>query len=351
VLSNIVEMANLCLNAGIELLPHAKTHRTLEFGRMQLENGASGLSVATVQEAEAFAADGVKKILLTYPLTGEMKIRRLVAIARDTDLIVATDSYSAARAIGKVFSESGLTAEVYLIVDSGMHRDGVTPTDAVGLARELNGIDGIRLTGVFTHEGHVYRSEDSIELSAASRQAVESMVSTATSIRGAGFELGTVSLGASASVRNVVGQGGVTQVRPGIYAFNDRGQVNIGTATIENCAARILATVVSCPEEGRACIDAGSKALSNDLLPARSGKQSSTGYGQLLGLPGWEIHRLSEHHGWLKWTGSRAPTPLFVGQKVEVLPNHICMAFYSLGETVVLREGEIVGTWKSISRT
>jgi D-serine deaminase-like pyridoxal phosphate-dependent protein len=345
--SNLKEIATLCEAAGVELLPHAKTHRTLEFGRLQLEHGAAGLSVATIDEAEAFASDGAPRILLTYPLVGEMKLRRVSALAERTNLTLATDSYFGASAIGKHFSELGRCANLYMIVDSGAGRDGVAPGDAAALAREIRYIDGVRLSGIFTHEGQVYNSTGPEDLMAQSRLAATCMVEAAESIRAGGGSMETVSLGSSASVRAVIGEPGVTQVRPGIYAFNDVGQIAMGTATLNTCAVRVVATVVDRPAVDRACIDAGSKALSSDQLPAFSTRRFP-GYGQLVGQPGWEIHRLSEHHGWLRWTGQGKPTALAIGQRVQVVPNHVCLAFYSLRESVVIRQGEVIGTWRTL---
>lgn len=347
VVSNLKEMSALCAKAGVELLPHAKTHRTLGFGRLQIEHGASGLSVATIDEAEAFARDGTTRIFLTYPIVGESKVRRVASLSERTNLTLATDSFDGALAIGRHFENIGRTAEVYLIVDSGLGRDGVAPESAAALAREIRNIGGIHLSGIFTHEGHVYRSDGPQDLVAQSRLAAARMVESARSIRDDGLPIETVSLGASASVRAIIGAPGVTQVRPGIYAFNDVGQVAVGTATLETCAARVLATVVDRPGPDRACIDAGSKALSSDQLPELSAKKFP-GYGQVIGHIGWELHKLSEHHGWLRWTGEGEPTPLAIGQRVQVLPNHICLVFYSLRESIVIRQGEVIGTWQTI---
>jgi D-serine deaminase-like pyridoxal phosphate-dependent protein len=346
--ANLKEMAALCRGAGVELLPHAKTHRTLEFGRLQLEHGASGLSVATIDEAEAFVSDGIPRIFLTYPLVGEMKIRRAGALVRQTNLTVATDSYEGAKAIGRQIDDLGLSVDLYLIIDSGMGRDGATPADAPGIARQISDIDGIRLCGIFTHEGQVYRSDGPADLVIQSRLAATQMVEVAQSLRANGQAIETVSLGASASVRAVIGAPGVSQVRPGIYAFNDVGQIAMGTASLKNCSARVIATVVDRPAIDRACIDAGSKALSSDQLPEHSSRRFP-GYGQLVGQPGWDLHRLSEQHGWLRWIGNGQPTPLSIGQRVQVLPNHICLVFFSLRESVVIRQGEVVGTWRTIS--
>jgi D-serine deaminase-like pyridoxal phosphate-dependent protein len=350
-LRNLREMAAVCRAAGTELFPHAKAHRTVELARLQVENGAAGLAAATLDEAEAFVRGGVQDIILAYPLVGEAKIHRIEALSRLARVCVGTDSVDGARAIGRHFARLGRELDVLLIVDSGLHRVGVAPELAAPIAREINAISGVRLGGVMTHEGSVYRAETPEELKAFSEEAAALMVNAAEAIRAAGIPIETVSMGSSAAAREVAGLPGVTQVRPGIYAFNDLGQVSLGNATFDSCAVRVLATVISHPTRGRACIDAGSKALSRDLPVAHIGATQFPGYGYIVDAPGWQIHQLSEEHGWLRWSSSGEPTPLAIGQRVQVIPNHICVVFSSLGETIALREGAVEGVWRAIPRT
>lgn len=61
---NIERMASSVLGRGLGLRPHVKTHKTLEIARKQLAAGAVGITVATIGEAEVFAADGVKDIFI-----------------------------------------------------------------------------------------------------------------------------------------------------------------------------------------------------------------------------------------------------------------------------------------------
>jgi D-serine deaminase-like pyridoxal phosphate-dependent protein len=139
-------------------------------------------------------------------------------------------------------------------------------------------------------------------------------------------------------------------MRPGIYAFNDLAQVGLGLVDASRCAARVVTTVISNPAPGRACIDAGSKTLSRDLLPSPRLQEMYSGYGQLIGLPGWRIANLSEEHGWLRWVGSGPAPTLSVGRRVQVIPNHVCPVFSSLGQSVGVRDGEIAGIWPVIPR-
>jgi D-serine deaminase-like pyridoxal phosphate-dependent protein len=348
-LANLREMSTICRDAGVELFPHAKTHRTVEYGRLQLENGAAGLTVATVGEAESFADSGATHIVIAYPLVGELKLTRVRALAERAQLTLAADGVEGARAIGRCFAAAGLTADLCIEINTGMNRSGVAPAEAVPLAHEIRRIEGVRLRGVFTHEGSVYSAENDADLVGQSRTVATAMTKTAADLRAAGHQIDLVSLGASASARIVAGEPGVTQVRPGIYAFNDMGQIALGNASPATCAVRVVATVVSHPTPDRAFIDAGSKSLSQDRLPPR-GSAIYPGFGHLADLPSWNLHRLSEEHGWLKWTGNGAPKQLTIGQQVQVIPNHVCTVFSSLGESIALREGHVVGHWSTLRR-
>jgi D-serine deaminase-like pyridoxal phosphate-dependent protein len=348
--ANLEEMQGIARDAGVGLLPHTKTHRTPTLAMMQLAHGATGLTAATVDEVEALVGAGAEFVFLAYPLVGDAKIRRILALPESGRVRVATDSLEGARAIATRFAEQGRVAELALIIDSGLHRVGVEPQDAPALGAEIGRLEGVRLCAVMTHEGSVYGADDDAALVAAADRAAALMVDTAAAISTRGPKIETVSLGASCSAREVATRPGVTEIRPGIYAFNDLGQVGLGLVDPSRCAARIEATVVSHPVPDRACIDAGSKTLSRDLPPGARPRELYPGYGVLIGLPGWQISMMSEEHGWLRWVGDGTPTPLEIGRRVQIIPNHICTAFSSAGQSVGLRGGEVVGVWRVLAR-
>ncbi|MFY1700045.1 MULTISPECIES: alanine racemase [unclassified Solwaraspora] len=345
---NLDEMAGHCRLHQVALRPHAKTHRVPQLARLQLDHGADGICVAKLGEAEAFAAAGVSRMTVAYPLVGTDKAQRAVQLARRCELTVGTDSVAGARTLSDAFVAAGRLLDVLLMVDSGFGRCGVAPADAARVAWDVAELPGVRLTGVMTFEGSVYGAVDRADLVARSRAAAATTLAAAEAIRAAGLSLSTVSLGSSAAARTVVAEPGVTEVRPGVYAFNDLGQIALGNATVATCAVRVLATVVSHPAPDRACIDAGSKSLGLDGLPATGRAADYPGYGLLADLPGWRIVRLSEEHGWLRWAGSGEPVPLAVGQRVQVVPNHVCMVFAGLGEVTALRGGEVAAVWPTI---
>jgi D-serine deaminase-like pyridoxal phosphate-dependent protein len=347
--ANVNELLTICQSHGVSLQPHAKTHRTPEIGLVQQELGCDGLCVAKVGEAEGFADAGVKKITVAYPVIGASKVERARVLSTSIDLTLAVDSVAGAKSIGEVFAAHSQVCSVLLIIDTGLGRDGVLPQDAPKIAQAIDAIPGIKVVGVMTHEGTVYGAPDKVSMIAAAKKVSEMMVETSQAINSAGVNISRVSMGSSASARVAATVSGVNQIRPGIFAFNDLGQIALGNATLQSCAVRILSTVVSRPTSTTAVIDAGSKSLSADLLPAKEHRDEYPGHGMIIGKSGWVIERLSEEHGMLKWMGDGEPSSLDIGEQIQIIPNHVCTTFSSLNESVVVSKGEVINRWRTFA--
>jgi D-serine deaminase-like pyridoxal phosphate-dependent protein len=345
--SNVKELLKICNDNGVSLQPHAKTHRTPELGLLQQELGCDGLCVAKVGEAEGFAKAGIKKITIAYPILGSNKVERALILSTSIDLTLAVDSLIGAESIGYVFNQHSQVCPVLLIIDSGLARDGVRPENAPMIAKVIDAVPGIKVVGIMTHEGVVYGAPDRESMVASAQQASEMMVSVAKEIAQAGVHISRVSMGASASARIAPKIPGVNQVRPGIFAFNDLGQIALGNATYGTCAVRVLSTIVSRPTSDTAVMDAGSKSLSADLLPVKELRGQFPGHGLIVGKLGWIIERLSEEHGMLKWIGGGSPQAMHIGEQIQIIPNHVCTVFSSLNESVVISRGEIVDRWRT----
>ncbi len=313
---NIARMASRAREAGVRLRPHAKTHKCPQIGRLQRAAGAWGLSVAKVGEAEVFADAGFDDLFVAYPVVGEDKGRRLVALADRVRLAVGVDSVEGAATLARPFRDVGHSLDVVLKVDVGYGRVGVTPDRAVEVGRAVAGLPGLRLRGVFTHAGHGYGAETSEALAEIARQEGERLVAAANALRDAGLPVEEVSVGSTPTAAQAMRVAGVTECRPGNYVFHDGSQVALGTCRLEDCALTLVATVVSVPAPDRAVVDAGSKTLSSDTLRPHPG-----GYGQVIGRVS-RIEKLSEEHGVI----AVAPGETFrVGDRVGILPNHACV--------------------------
>jgi D-serine deaminase-like pyridoxal phosphate-dependent protein len=137
---------------------------------------------------------------------------------------------------------------------------------------------------------------------------------------------------------------GVTEVRPGTYVYNDRATVEVGACGWEDCALTVLATVISTAVPGQAVVDAGSKALGREPLPA--GEEA--GYGVLLDHPDVRVARMSEEHGILD-LGKSDWQPR-VGDVVRIVPNHVCIVVH-LNDLIHGIRGQVVeSTWPVSAR-
>jgi D-serine deaminase-like pyridoxal phosphate-dependent protein len=233
-------------------------------------------------------------------------------------------------------------------VDSGLHRAGLAPDDVCEFVRELVRLPGIDFRGILTHEGQVYVAEDAAGRTQLAHDAGDLMCGLAEQLAAQGTPAEIVSTGATPSAVEAA-RPGVTEIRPGTYPFYDATHVRLGVVGIERCAARVLATVVSHAAPDRALIDAGSKSLGADEL--RGWHQGEPWlHGILAGRPGWDLHKLSEEHGWLRWAGDGAPTPFTIGETVQVLPVHICAVFHVSGSSIAVDGGRVVGRWEAQAR-
>ena len=312
---NVSRMAQRCREAGVQLRPHAKTHKSLDIAQLQGRE-AVGLTVAKVSEAEVFVAGGVHDIFVAYPVVGEARARRLVALHERARIAVGVDSVAGARTLGPSFREAGRVLDIMLELDTGLHRTGVLPVAALGVAQAVAEVPGLRLRGVFTHAGHVYGARTPEERATIAYEESAQAVEVAQRLRNVGLECPEVSVGSTPTVTRGSLAHGVTEARPGNYVFHDASQVNLGVCDIEDCALTVAATVVSVPAPDRAVLDAGSKALSKDPLAPDGG-----GYGWLLGRRS-RIVALTEEHGVV---GVEEGESFAVGERVRILPNHCCV--------------------------
>ncbi|MDP8922547.1 MAG: alanine racemase [Chloroflexota bacterium] len=340
---NVREMADVARRHGVALRPHAKTHKSVEIAKLQLGEGAAGLTLAKLGEVEALLDAGLAgtltDVLIAYPIVGQPKLDRLLALAELLHVSVSLDGLDAAAEIGRAAHSRGRTIDLLVEVDTGGRRCGVLPgPPAVELARAIDRLPGVCFRGIMTHEGHAYGATSPAELATISRQAGAAMVETAQMICAAGLECPVVSAGSTPSARAIVGVPGITEVRPGTYVFQDYNQVRLGVAEVADCAATVLATVVARPTPDRAVVDAGTKAVGADRNMIRVERE---GFGLVKGQPGWFFARASEEHGVLLRDGDGPADDLAVGQRVEIIPNHICPAV-NLYDTLVTYRGERV---------
>jgi len=319
---NIEKMATVAHERGVKLRPHVKTHKIPMIARRQLESGAAGITVAKVSEAEVMAENGIRDIFIAYPLVTESKIRRAIRLSREgVRLIVGADSLEGGSRLSRVAALEDHELEVRLEVDTGLRRTGVSLEGAVELAAGITGLEKVRLTGIYTYRGAVLESGvPTLDLKQAGLEEGKLMVSLADQLRERGIEVEDVSLGSTPTAVYAGEVDGVTEIRPGTYVFYDRMQTRLGACSLEECAATVVATVVSRPSEDLAIIDGGSKTFATDVPPGTK-PLNLKGFGHVVGFPDAVLERLTEEHGMLR---VRSEHDLEVGDVVQIIPNHVC---------------------------
>jgi D-serine deaminase-like pyridoxal phosphate-dependent protein len=340
---NLERMAISCREQGVGLRPHTKTHKTPEVSRLQLERGALGLTVAKVGEAEVMGEAGLDDILVAYPVYGAEKVRRLAALALHRRILVSLDSLPVAEELSQAAAAQGSTIGVLVEFDAGLGRCGLAPGPAcVDLAQKIAGLPGLSFRGLMTYFGTVWGSKE--ERRAQALAVAEKVGRALEAFQAVNMKVEIVSGGSTPSAEFAYLVKGLTEIRPGTYVYNDMNTFYQGACRLEDCAVRVVTTVVSTAVPGRAIIDSGSKTLSSDLL----GSGPKSGYGYIVEAPDAPLIRLNEEHGYLDI--SHSAHNFQVGEVLTVIPNHVCTCVNMHDEAFTLRNGTVVGSWRVAAR-
>jgi D-serine deaminase-like pyridoxal phosphate-dependent protein len=333
---NIAEMSAIARDAGVRLRPHTKTHKSPPIAHRQVAAGAVGITVAKLGEAEVMADAGLDDILIAYPIWGTAKLARLRALIERATVRVSLDSVEVAEAVGAVGIDVGRDVDVLVEVDTGLGRLGALPGGpAAELALKVDGVRGVRVAGFLTHAGHAYRAATPRELEAAAEREALDLLASAERCAALGLSIEEISVGATPTVRVAARVPGVTEIRPGTYVFNDVQQMRLGVADESTCGARVLATVISTPSDGRFVIDAGSKSLGGDGTDG----PPFPGRGVVVGRPELRLKFLSEEHG-VGSTGGR--DRVRIGDRLEVIPLHACTCVNMFDVAIGVRGDSVV---------
>jgi D-serine deaminase-like pyridoxal phosphate-dependent protein len=313
---------------GIRFRPHVKTHKLPALAHQQIEAGAGGITCQKLGEAEVMAAAGIEDIFIAYNILGEAKLDRLMRLARQVTMSVAADSEYTVRGLSRAAAREGGEVRVLVEMDTGGSRAGVqTPDEAVALARLIDGLPGITFWGLMTYPTRA--------------ESAPIFEETVRALRQCSLQPHVVSGGGSGSRFRAHEMPVITEHRAGTYVYNDRSMVAAGAATWDDCAMRIVTTVVSRPTPDRAILDGGSKTFTND--PTSEG-----GYGYFPEYPEAVTHAQSEEHGHVDL--SRCARKPEIGERVQVIPNHACGTTNLHNEVVAHRHGHVEAIWPVAAR-
>lgn len=333
---NLDRMAAYAHKHGLHLRPHTKTHKSPWIAAEQIRRGAIGLTCATPREAEAMGAVS-SDILLGFPAVGG-KAKRIAAIPKSVDVTVSLDSEIALIDLAAAAHSAGRSVGVYVELDLGMHRVGVSSAEqAAELATLVTQTRPLEYSGIAFYPGHI---RDNVGDQGPSLEMLSARLEEALDVMDTfGVRHPVVSGGSTPTVWRSHQIRGMTEIRPGTYVFNDRTTAMIGACDWSDCALTVLATVISTAVDGQAVIDAGTKSLGREPIRGVAGE----GFGSLLEHPEVTVRGMSEEHGILELKDSDWKPE--VGERVRVIPNHVCIVVHLFDEIVGIRGGSVEKRW------
>ncbi|PLX15734.1 MAG: amino-acid racemase [Candidatus Muiribacterium halophilum] len=307
--------------------PHFKTHKSSHLVNAQIANGSKAITCATLSEAELLTRQGIKNIILAYPVVGKINYQRFINLLEYTKVIPVFDSVVSVKNLDEYLKSRTIDkVDYYLEIDTGLNRLGVLPEVALKIIKKLlSATKVMNLIGILSHAGHSYSCKNVEEVYEIAMQEHKTMLTIKEIVKKeTGLDL-EISLGSTPTLKSGFIPEGITNIRPGNYVYNDAIGINIGYSSSQECALRIISRVIS-KHGSRIIIDAGSKSLGLDLGAHSMNTMDS--YGLILDRPGsnkiikdMKIKRLSEEHGIIENLSDKR---LKVGDVIEIIPNHAC---------------------------
>jgi D-serine deaminase-like pyridoxal phosphate-dependent protein len=355
-LQNLKRMQDHARELKVALRPHIKTHKCLTIAKQQALLGAQGITVSTFYEAEQFAANGFTDITWALPFPFSYTAR-VVDLSTRVTLRVVVDSLSAFTLLEQAFATHRGLLHVWLKVDCGSHRTGVNPfsQNAEELVQSLAKSQIVLFDGILTHAGHSYNAKSTEEIKKIAEEERSVMVRFAERMRMKGINIPAISIGSTPTMTLAQTLEGVSEMRPGNYAFYDYTQAQLGVCSVGDCALTVLASVISHQPSAQFFVtDTGALALSKDLgaIHLRNDMGMGAIYEdyerkRLYAHIDLQIQTLSQEHG--KIIAERVDDikgRFKVGERIRILEHHSCLTAANFDYYNVVRGNEVIDQWK-----
>ncbi len=343
----------------LPLRPHLKTCKSLDVAREIMGNRREGITVSTLKEAEYFFEGGYNDILYGVGMSPG-KVARAAALVREGAVMrFLVDDVSNAVALGQAAQSEGITLDLLIELDTDGHRSGLVPGDpqVLTLGTQIDREPALRLMGVLTHAGESYTLNDPASLEAMAEQERAGAVLAADRLRSADLPCEIVSVGSTPTALSGTTREGLTEIRAGVYVFQDLVQANIGVCRPEDIVLSVVTTVIGHKKDrGWLLVDAGGLALSKDRGTAN--QPVDYGYGLATQLdqreirPRLQVRDVNQEHGILASIEGPIDWEAYpIGSRLRILPNHACMTAAAYEAYHVVRTGNtrIEAVWPRIN--
>lgn len=342
---NIKKMGDYAKAHGMRHRVHGKMHKSVDVALMQVElGGACGVCCQKVSEAEVFARGGIKDVLVSNQVRGEMKIDRLARLPKlGARAICCVDDIENVAELSAGATKHGTEIECLVEIDCGAGRCGVTTTEAViEIAKAIDAAPGLKFAGIQAYQGAMQHMDSYAEREAKIGLAVAQVKDAVDGLKAEGLDCDIVGGGGTGSYYFESNSGVYNELQCGSYAFMDAdyGRIldkdgkRIDQGEWEN-ALFLLASVMSHAKAEKAIVDAGLKAQSVD-----------SGLPVIFGRTDVEYVKCSDEHGVV----ADPDGVLKVGDKLKLVPGH-CDPTCNVHDWYVgVRGGVVESVWPVSAR-
>ncbi|MFW9851029.1 MAG: alanine racemase [Candidatus Thorarchaeota archaeon] len=349
---NIRMMGEKTRKNKLSLRPHIKTHKCIEIGNLQKEEGIQGITVATLSEAITFMNNGFNNITYAVPLSSD-KVGIAAEINNSVTLNVLVDNPFILERLSMKAGKTKKELNVLVKVDCGYHRVGVDPLsdDSIRLVEKILNLKWLNFQGILTHAGHSYSGTSIQEIRHIANQEQDTMIQFANRLQKKDIDVEAISIGSTPTIMLAESfHPDITEVRPGSYVYFDYMQVVLGSCEVTDCSFSLLSSIMSKRSDGLV-IDAGATALSKDLGPRHI--EPDCGFGKFYSdfesgtLDALStITSLSQEHGKVKYEKESFLSSKTLDDKLRILPNHSCLTNNLFDEVYVVDGEKVIDRWK-----
>ncbi|TDT77947.1 D-3-hydroxyaspartate aldolase [Litoreibacter halocynthiae] len=342
---NVKKMGDYAKAHGMRHRAHGKMHKSVDVLKLQMElGGAVGVCCQKVSEAEVFARAGIKEILVSNQVRDMAKIDRLAQLPkRGSEIIVCVDDVDNVADLSAAAQKHGTDLGVFIEIDCGAGRCGVTTTEAVvEIGKAVRDAKNLTFKGIQAYQGAMQHMDSFEDRQAKLDAAIAQVKDGIDGLKAEGIECDLVSGGGTGSYYFESNSGVYNELQCGSYAFMDAdyGRIldkdgkRIDDGEWEN-AFFILTQVMSHVKADKAIVDAGLKAQSID-----------SGLPFIYGRDDVEYIKCSDEHGVV----ADPKGVLKVGEKLKLVPGH-CDPTANVHDWYVgVRNGKVETVWPISAR-
>ncbi len=312
--ANVATLRERLAAAGVRLRAHAKTHKSVDIARYQIEHGgACGICCQKVSEAEIMVAGGIADVMVSNQVVDPVKIDRLARLAGRARILVCVDDAGNVDDLSAAAGRHGSSIECLVEIDCGAGRCGVSPGEpALALARRIDSAAGLEFAGLQAYQGAAQHIRAYAERRAAIEAAIAQTRQTVSLLEAAGLGCGIVAGAGTGSYYFEASSGIYNEMQCGSYVFMDADYQRVldaeggGIGEFRN-SLFVLTSIMSVAKPERAVCDAGLKVMS-----------AESGLPSIYREPDLDYIEISDEHGVIADPANR----LRLNQRLRLVPGH-----------------------------